>query len=142
MTAFASTDLVLKGTFTLGGTDVSDEVTGVIIKGTANDVQIPATLSAGRTHASGAKKYELQIDYLSTDGDGGTLFPALWAAVLTASKELAFTAQLRDGSTSASNPEWSGTIVVSAADVGGDQETLSTGSLTCTMTGEPTVTTS
>jgi hypothetical protein len=140
----AAQDLILKGPLSLGLTsasavDVSCEVTGVTITGTVADVAIPATLCAGKSHAGGASKYEIDIDYLSTDGTGGTLFPLLWSAVITASKEMFFSCNLRDGATSGANPLWSGTFVVGAADVGGDQETLSTGSIKCTMTAAPTV---
>ncbi len=134
-----ATDLVLRGTFTLGGTDVSDEVTGVHILGHVNDVQIPATLVTPVSHDGGATKYELQIDYISTDGTDGVLFPALWTAIGTDSKELAWTCLMRAGIESPTNPQWSGTIVVSGADLGGDVETLSTGSITCVLTGAPTI---
>lgn len=139
-----ATDLILKGALCLkpeGGamTDVSSEVTGVIIKGTTNDVTIPATLSTGTSHAGGAQKYTIQIDYLSDDSSAGVLFPALWAAILTADKELQFQVTLRDGAKGPTNPLWCGTFVVSAADVGGDQEALSAGTLVCTMTGAPVI---
>lgn len=133
-----STDLVLKGTFTLGGTDVSAEVTAVILKNTVNDVQIPATLAAGKSHAAGASKHEIQIDYLSTDGDTGVLFEKLWTAIGTDAKELAWTCLLRNGAVGVTNPQWAGTLVVSGADVGGDVGALSTGSISCTLTGKPT----
>lgn len=136
---YTPTDLVCRGTCTLGGTDVTGEVTGFIMKGMTNDVQVPATLSAGTTHAAGSAHYSLQIDYLADDSSTTTtLFGILWAAIGTASKELAFTARLRPGAQSPTNPEWSGTIVVTGASVGGNVEELSVGSVTCPMTGAPT----
>lgn len=134
-----ATDLVCRGTFTLGGADVSAEVTGVILKGMTNDVTIPATLVAPNAHAAGAIKYEIQIDYLSDDASTGTLFPALWTAVGTDSKELTYAVRLRAGAKGPTNPSWSGTLVVSGADVGGDVGALSTGSITCTLTGAPAI---
>jgi IMP dehydrogenase/GMP reductase len=135
------TDLVLKGTLSLGGTPVDEETTLVILKTTVNDVVVPATLATGTSHEPGAAKYEIQIDYLSDDADSGVLFPILWAAVATASKELAFTCLFRDGGIGVGNPQWAGTMVVSAADVGGDVEGLSEGSITCVLTGAPVPTT-
>ena len=136
-----ATDLILKGTFKIGATDCSADVTGVHILGTRNDVVIPATLAAGTTHDAGAAKYSLQIDYLSDDADSGILFPLFWTAIATDTKELSFTALLRNGLIGVGNPQWAGTFVVSAADVGGDVEALSTGSLTCVMTDQPAITT-
>lgn len=135
-------DLILRGNLSLGSTPVEDEVTAFILKFTANDVNIPATLTKDNSHAPGARKYTIQIDYLSTDGTDGTLFPILWEAVLTETKELAFSGRMRNGAVSVSNPQWDGVLVVSAADLGGEVENLSTGSLTCTMTGEPVRSTS
>lgn len=135
-----ATDLILKGALSLGGVDVSAEATGYTIKGFAADVAVPATLSAGKSHAAGARKYELTIDYLSTNGSGGVLFEILYTAILTATKELAFTGSLRDTAPgTAPNPLWSGSIVVAGLDLGGDVEALSTGSITCLMTGAPSV---
>lgn len=137
---YSVTDLVCRGTFTLGGTDVSGEVTGVILKGFTNDVVVPPTLTTGTTHAAGAKHYSIQIDYLADDSSTTTtLFGILWAAIATDSKELAFTVRLRAGVESPTNPQWSGTMVVSGADVGGKAQELSTGSITCALTGAPTI---
>jgi len=137
---YSPTDLVCRGTFTLNSVDVSAETTGVILKGMTNDVKVPATLTNGVTHAAGARKYSIQIDYLSDDSSTtATLFGILWTAVGTASKELPFTVRLRPGAESPTNPSWSGTLVVTGADLGGNVEELSEGSLTCGLTGAPTI---
>lgn len=136
---YSVTDLVCHGTFTLGGVDVSAEVTGVILKGYTNDVQVPATLTTGTTHAAGAKHFDIQIDYLADDSSTSTLFGELWAAVGTDSKELAFTVRLRAGVESPTNPQWSGTLVVTGATLGGKVGELSSGSITCPLTGAPTI---
>lgn len=137
---YSPTDLVCRGTVTLGGVDVSAEVTGFIMKGFTNDVAVPPTLTSGTTHAAGAKHYSAQIDYLSDDSSlTTTLFGILWTAIATDSKELAFTARLRAGAESPTNPSWSGTIVVTAASVGGKVEELSIGSITCPMTAAPVI---
>lgn len=139
-----ATDLILKGALKLGAgpTDVSAEVTQVILKGMRADVSIPATLATPKGHAAGSAKYEISIDYFSDDSGASTLFSLLWAAVASASKELAYEVTLRDGSVSPSNPKYSGTLIVAGADLGGDQEALSTGSIKCTLTGKPSVATS
>lgn len=137
---YTPTDLILRGNVTINSVDVTDEVTGVHINGTANDVVIPATMGTPKSHAPGSTKYTVQFDYLSDDSStSATLFGILWEAVDSDTKELDWTARLRTGDQSADNPEWSGTLVVSAADVGGQAEDLSSGSLTCTLTGEPVI---
>ena len=138
---YSVTDLVCRGTLTLGGVDVSAEVTGVILKGYTNDVVIPATLTNPITHAAGATHYDIQIDYLADDSStSGTLFGLLWAAVGTASKELAFTVLMRPGVESPTNPSWAGTLVVTGADLGGKIHELATGSITCPLTAAPVIT--
>lgn len=135
---YSPTDLVCRGTFTLNSIDVSAEVTAVILKGMTNDVVVPPTLTLPTTHAAGATKYQIQIDYLADDSSTtATLFGILWTAIGTDSKELPFVVRLRTGVESPTNPQWSGTLVVSGADVGGNVEELSTGSITCTLTGAP-----
>lgn len=137
---YSVTDLVCHGTFTLGGVDVSAETTGVILKGMTNDVAVPATLTVGSTHAAGATHYSIQIDYLADDSSTtATLFGLLWAAIATDSKELAFSVRYRAGVESATNPSWSGTLVVTGADIGGKVEELATGSITCGLTGAPVI---
>ncbi len=49
---------------------------------------------------------------------------------------------MRNGAIGLTNPEWRGTMVVAAADLGGKVEDLSVGSVTCTLTAEPTRATS
>lgn len=137
----AGTDLILTGTLKIATVDVSAEVTQMIIKGAVTDVVVPATLTQGITHAGGAQKYTLQIDYLSDDASTGLLFSLLWTAVATASKEVAYSGRLHPGVVSVANPQYDGIIVVSAAGVGGALEGLSTGTMTCTTTGTPVVST-
>lgn len=135
---YSATDLVCRGTLTLGGTDVSAEVTGVILKGFTNDVVVPPTLTLPTTHAAGAQKYTVQIDYLADDSSvSTTLFGILWTAIGTDSKEVVGVVRLRAGAESPTNPQWTFTMVVSGAEVGGKVEELSTGSITCTLTGAP-----
>lgn len=137
---YSPTDLVCRGTFTLNAVDVSAEVTGVILKGFTNDVVVPATLVAGITHAAGAQHWSIQIDYLADDSSTtATLFGILWAAIGTATKELPFTVLMRPGVESPTNPQWSGTLVVTGATLGGKVEELSVGSITCGLTGAPTL---
>ena len=134
-------DLVLRGTVTIGDTTVSPEITGVTIKSTVNDVKVPATFTTGITHLPGAQKFTVTFDYLSDDSGDTTLFNILYAAILTDTKELAFTARLRSGVIGVDNPQWNGTFVAASADVGGEVEALSEGSVTCTLTAAPTKTT-
>jgi hypothetical protein len=137
----SGTDLILSGTAIIGGVDCSAEVTLATIKGTVNDVVIPATMAADTSHAGGAQKYEIQIDYLSDDASTGLLFPVLWAALGSATKEVTYSIRLHPGAIGVDNPQYDGSFVVSAADVGGKEEELSTGSATFTCTAAPVKTT-
>jgi hypothetical protein len=135
------TDLILSGTALIATVDCSAEITLATIKGTVNDVVIPATMTADISHAGGAQKYEITLDYLSDDASTGILFPLLWAALGTASKEVTYTIRLHPGVIGVGNPQYDGSFVVSAADVGGKEEELSTGSATFVCTAAPVKTT-
>lgn len=138
----SGTDLILvPGLIKIATVDVTAEVTGVHLKGTVNDVVIPATAVAGTSHAGGAQKYEITLDYLSDDASSGIVFPLLFTAIGTASKELTYSFRLHPGIIGVTNPQYDGSFVVSGADAGGKQQELSQGSGTFVCTGAPVVTT-
>lgn len=134
--------LILRGNFKIATVDQSTEVTAFHVRGIRDTVEVPATLGGPKSERAGGAKYEIEISYLSTDGTDGVLFPTLWTAIGSATAELAWTATLRDGAISAANPQWSGTMVVVAAELGGDAEGLSIGSATFPLTGAPAIATS
>lgn len=135
--------LILKGNLGLGGSnistasDVSGETTAFKLSFQTDTIEVPATLSAGKTNLAGSVAYSVEIGYLSTDL-AGSVFRILYAAAVSATKELFFVGSMRDGSVGTGNPRYCGTLIVSAADLGGDAEALSTGSVVCRVKGTPT----
>lgn len=136
----ATTPLVVEGgQFTLATVDFSDAIPKLILTATADEVDVPQTLATPKTSRKGAVKYEIQLDYFSNDTSLTTeLFAAFWDALDTDTDgELDFTFKLRNAAVSASNPEWSGTLIVLEASLGGDVGALSSGSVTFPLTGRP-----
>lgn len=136
-----TTPLIVGGLLTVATVDFSDAITKATLLADADEIVIPATLAGPKSSRRGGVKYSLQIDYLSNDtSTTAELFGVLWTAITTevGLGELAFTLQMRDGTPSASNPQWTGTLVVLQAQVGGDAEGLSTGSSTFPLAGVPT----
>lgn len=132
----STTPLIVGGVLEIGATDFSDAITKVILQGTADEVEIPATLATPKTSRKGGVKYQVQIDYLSND-KSGELFDTFWTALTSGDGELDFTVKLRDGAVGVDNPIWSGTMVVLSAALGGEAEGLSSDSITFPLTGEP-----
>lgn len=142
----ATTPLILDaGVITVATVDFSDAITSATIQATADEVEIPQTMGTAKTSRRGAVKYELVLKYLANDTSlTAELFEVLFGAISdpTGSGELAVTVQMRTGSPSATNPQWTGTISVLSAMVGGDIGGLSEGSGTFPFTGKPTRATS
>jgi hypothetical protein len=134
-----ATPLILRGNFKIATVDQSLEVTAFKIRGARDTVEVPATLGGPKSQRAGGALYEVEISYLATDGTDGVLFPTLWTALGTATGEVAASASMRDGAISAANPEWQFTMVVTAAELGGEAEGLSTGSATFPLTGAPVI---
>lgn len=143
MTTDANTPLIFKGVFCVddggGMTDVSDEITKAQLHIIVDTLEIPATAGQTKSARGGGAMATIEIGFLATDGTDGTLFPKLWAAAATAAKTLAFSLKMRDGAESASNPQWTGTMIVAGAELGGDAEALSQSSQTFPLTGLPTL---
>lgn len=116
----AGNALQLEGNIMLGGTDYSDEISSLVINIQRAVVEIPATFGNAQVgKKAGQRMATLTINFLGDPKDAAGVIEELYTAYLTDSSELTFSANLTTGSTSASNPEWSGTIVVSDLDIGG-----------------------
>lgn len=138
----ATTPLITGGQFEIGPTgalvDFSDAVTKVQLLATADEIAIPATMATPKTSRRGGVKYELQIDYFANDtSTSAELFGVLWTAITTGDGDLDFSLKLRTGSVSTSNPQWTGTVAVLAASVGGEIQALSSGSVTLPLIAVP-----
>lgn len=109
----------LEGPITLGGTDYSDEITNMVIRRRRNMTTKPATFGNSReSQKAGAVVEEVTITCLN-DVAAAQVWAELWDAIDTDSGELAFTARLTSAAVGADNPTFSGTLVVTGAEVGG-----------------------
>lgn len=142
MTA-TQTVLVLKGNLALGGTniatasDVSINATAFRLSFDTDIVEVPPTLSKGKRNQAGNVQWSIEIGYLSND-IATSLFRILYAAAVSATGELFFVGSMQDGAVAVTNPRYCGTLIVNAADLGGDAASLSVGSGTFKLKGAPT----
>jgi hypothetical protein len=139
--------LILKGNLAVGtdsltAADVSDQVLGFTIIAERDTVDIPATLASAKSKRAGGVAYSIKIDFFSSDGDDADLFRVFWDTFATADGQLYFEGSVADDAVSATNPLWSGTFIVTGAQLGGDAEGLSQDSQTFPLIAAPTIATS
>lgn len=139
----ATTPLIVAGLFKIGAVDFSDAVTSVTLQVDANEIEIPATLSTPVSARKGGNKYSIKLDYLANDTSAtAEMWHVIYTAIDSSDGVLTFTLQMRDGSPSATNPQWTGSFVATHAALGGTADTLSADSATFTLTGAPVKVTS
>lgn len=120
----------------LTANDHSDELTALTISAKVDLVEVPATGTTDAHARGGAADYSVTLGYLSND-IADTLFLELWEATEAQPKTLFFAGTMRDEAISATNPLWTGVMVVSEAGIGAAAEALSTASATFPLTGAP-----
>lgn len=110
----------LEGNITINAVDYSDEITSLVINMRRNTTTRPATFgNANRSQKAGDAENSITINFVN-DVVGAALQQELFDAILTDSAELAFTATLKDAAVGADNPTYSGTMIVTDLDIGGD----------------------
>ena len=110
----------LEGNITFGATDYSDQIHALRINTTRTSVaQKPTFANARESEAAGAIKETLTIMFKSSMA-AASFWAELWDVIHSDTAELAFSGTLVDAVVSADNPEYSGTIVVTALETGGD----------------------
>jgi len=110
----------LEGNITIGATDHSDDITSLVINGTKATTEGGKTFGdASPTTEVGGAEWSVTINFNHDEGASDNVWSTLYTAFLTDSSEAAFTATLKDEAVSATNPEWSGTIIVTDLDIGG-----------------------
>ena len=112
----------LEGTVTLGGTDVSTEVFAfTITEERSTSTRRPTFGSANESERAGAAKAMVTIDFEDTlDPSASLAHQEIADAIRTDSGELAFEVTYKTGAVSASNPKYSGTIVCTSLETGGE----------------------
>lgn len=106
---------------TTAGTDYSSAITSLVINRTAEIITTPATFADATTdpHA-GAETQTLDINFLSDPTSASSFWSLLYDAMDTDTKILYWSATLTASTTvSATNPQFSGQIVVSQLGTGG-----------------------
>tara|TARA_R110000824_G_scaffold30560_5_gene100401 strand:+ start:318 stop:734 length:417 start_codon:yes stop_codon:yes gene_type:complete len=133
--------LILTGNLSIGGVDVSDQVTAFKFSATRDQIEIPATFGVRKSFAAGNDQYEVEIEYLS-DVDATAVTQLFWTAIADTTGTLAVAGTFRPGVASATNPEWTGTAVVTGVGIGGTVNEVGTDSQTFPLTDRPTQVTS
>lgn len=115
----------LEGTIELGPvgeslTDFSDDITSlVIVRGREQVPRQPTFGNAQRIQGAGAREDQVTINFLH-DTAASNVWSQLWDALDTDDSVLEFSATLKDEAVSATNPEFTGKIVVTGLETGGE----------------------
>ena len=114
--------LQLEAPITIGGVDYSDEIRRLVLRRRRNLVTRPATFGDNtEVQSAAALVNEITIELFNDVTASSTgIARKLWEAAATDTAELAFTAKYVTAAVSANNPEFSGTFVVTGAELGGE----------------------
>src|SRR5262245_16945912 len=95
----AFTPLILSHDLVLDGVGVSDSVTSFAVKGTADEIVIPATAGNNvRSVAAGAEEWTITISYIQSEATN-SLSDVLWSTFLNdADKIITYSGKMRDTS--------------------------------------------
>ena len=117
--------------------DVDDQVIEFRVVAKRATVEVPRTFGARKSFRAGEDTYDLEIRFLQ-DTDTTALSMIFWDAIADADGTINFTATLRDGTVSASNPEWAGVAIVTGTDLGGQVDEIGVSTLTLPLLDRPT----
>lgn len=116
--------LILQGNKLIGpgnaGTlvNVDDQVIEFRVVAKRSTTEIPATFGKRKSYAAADDEYALEIRFLQ-DTDATALSEVLWTALGDPTGTINFSATMRDGAISATNPAWTGIAIVTGSDLGG-----------------------
>ena len=129
--------LLTTGIIKLGATpvDYSAEVSHCEIRRTRNMVELPATFATGTTEQrAGSQRNEFVINSIN-DLQTTSLWALFWAQIDDPDGEVPFDVLLGPGLVSATNPRFTGTLIVSGVSIGGESGTASLNQLVCPIKG-------
>ena len=132
--------LILRGNLTIDGESVADQVTSFQFKGMRDQIEIPATFGQRKSVAGGGDSYEAEISFLQ-DIDAEAISQIFWNALADADGTVELAGTLKAGSVSATNPEFTVTALVTAANLGGEVNTVGVDSVTLPCLDRPVKTT-
>jgi hypothetical protein len=128
--------LVLKHNTEIDSTDVSDQVISIKFMGTRDDVVIPATGGAAKSHAAGDADYSVEITLIQ-DVDSSAISEILFAALADADGTIEVSGTMRAGAVSASNPSYTADAVVTGWELGGGVNTVGQHTITMPCVARP-----
>lgn len=128
--------IILRGNLKVNGTDVSEQVTQFVFRGTRDTIDVPATFGRRASFSAGSDKYSVTIDFLQ-DQDATALSVIFWDALADADGEITVAGSFEDGIVAPANPLYTATAVVNAAGMGGVVNTVATDSVTFPLTDRP-----
>jgi len=109
----------LEAPISIGGTDYSDEITSLIINQRRNTTtRRPTFGNANQAQKAGSWEGTVTIEFIN-DVLSTSLLQELNAALNTDSAELAFSGRFKSAVVGTDNPTWSGTMIVTDLDIGG-----------------------
>ncbi len=110
----------LEGNITLGGNDHADDVYALRIRGTRERVVKDGTFAdSSKTTSAGSAEYEVECEFDADEGDATGVWLEFWTAFTSATGELAFSGNITTGATSATNPQFTGTLLVTSIEAMG-----------------------
>ena len=127
--------IITTGTVMLNGADFSDQVFEARIVRTRETVEVPAVFSTGRKEQrAGAVSNELQLHFYN-DHALSTLWALTWDQIDDADGEVSFECRFMPGVASATNPKFTGTVVITSGSAGGASGSLSENTVTFPIKG-------
>lgn len=117
---------------TTADTNYNASITSLVINRATDIITIPKTFANALTDSeAGGETQTLTINFLGDPLSASSFWAELWDAMDTDDKSLVFAATLNDSTTvSATNPKFSGTVIVAGLGTGGDPGALRTQSQT------------
>lgn len=113
----------LEGNILIGGTDYSDEIARLIINKRRNTTtRRPTFGNATRSQKAGDSEATVTLEFVH-DVVSASLLAELEAAIDSDSGEVTFSGTFTDAAVGVDNPTWSGTMIVTDLDIGGEPGT-------------------
>lgn len=110
----------LEGTILFNSTTHSDDVTSLTLNLTRPVTQVPGTFAdADGTQVLGSAIGTATIVFNHDEGDTSGAWATFYAAYLSDSGAIPFSAAYKTGSQSATNPTYAGTVLINDLDIGG-----------------------
>lgn len=113
-------EVQLEGAILINSNTHSDDVTSFVLNLTRPTTQVPGTFGdADGSEVLGSARGTLTMTFNHDEGDTSGVWAELYAGYISDTGALTFQGRLKDAAQSATNPTFSGTLLVSDLDIGG-----------------------